>query len=264
MFRLGAVFCFVLVVARAAVGQDLPRLTVAPGSATMLVGESRTFRAVGKDGRPRHNVQWSVSPEHAVSLSVEADEATIEAKEPSAVVILSASSEGDSAQATLEIRSGDKLTPGTQIWSVPAMPGCKNRQISQAVPTANGPDLYVEEDCPQGRLVRALTADGREMWRTLLPDGQSRMPIVSSNQSAAPSTSAPHLRLHANSICDAITPGMAKEKVGALVDARKLRLEEAQRQSDAWTFEEEGSSCTIFFDPNTHAVARKRKTIVTE
>ncbi len=62
---------------RLAFAQEAPALSVVPTKATMLVGETRTFRAVGKDGRLRHNIRWGVSPEHAAKLTVAGDEATI-------------------------------------------------------------------------------------------------------------------------------------------------------------------------------------------
>ena len=86
--------------------QDAPALSVVPTKATMLVGETHTFRAVGKDGRLRHNVRWGVSPEHAAKLTVDGDEATIQAEEPSSTVVLTAYAEGDSSEASIEIRSG--------------------------------------------------------------------------------------------------------------------------------------------------------------
>ena len=68
---------------RVVFAQDAPALSVVPTKATMLVGETHTFRAVGKDGRLRHSVRWGVSPEHAAKLTVDGDEVTIQAEEPS-------------------------------------------------------------------------------------------------------------------------------------------------------------------------------------
>ena len=155
--------------------QDPPALTISPAKATMLVGDTRTFRAVGRDGRMRHAVRWSVSSAQAVTLTTDGDEAILQAKEPSSAVVLTGYADGDSAEANVEIHRGP-LPAGTAIWSVAAMPGCKTRKMTQAVPSANGPDLYVEEDCPQGTLIRALTADGRELWRTQLGASGARVP----------------------------------------------------------------------------------------
>jgi len=241
--------------------QDPPALTISPSKATMLVGDTRTFRAVGKDGRIRHPVRWSVVPENAVTLTTEGDEATLEAREPSSTVTLSGYSAGDAAEATIEIRSGP-MPSGTQLWSVAALPGCKTGKITQAVPTATGPDLYVQDDCPRGTVIRALTADGRELWRTGLGSQGAHVPTAAAAKEDRQPTQ--HLNPAGDSVCDAVSPGMAKEKVSKLADEHNLHLAEEQRQSDSWALEEEGSRCTILFDNTTGAVVKKRKTIVTD
>jgi hypothetical protein len=248
-------------IGNAGFAQDPPALMISPAKATMLVGDTRTFRAVGRNGRMRHPVRWSVSPEHAADLTIQGDEVILEAREPSSAVTLSGYSAGDAAEATIEIRSGP-LTPGTQLWSVAAIPGCKTGKITQAVPTATGPDLYVQEDCPHGTVIRALTADGRELWRTGLGSQGAHVPAAT----AAKEDRQPTQRLNpgGNSVCDAVSPGMAKEKVSKLADERNLHLEEEQRQGDTWALEEEGFRCTIQFDSSTGAVVKKRKTIVTD
>jgi hypothetical protein len=155
-------------IGRLAFAQNPPALLVVPSKATMLVGDTRTFRAVGKDGRKQQNVTWNVSPENAAALTTDGDEATLRATDLFATVILTAHTGDGSAEASIEIHSGAALAPGTAIWSVTNLPGCKSGKISQAVPTATGPDLYVEEACPDGTYVRAMTADGREIWRRRL------------------------------------------------------------------------------------------------
>jgi hypothetical protein len=170
---------------RLVLAQDAPALSVVPTKATMLVGETRTFRAVGKDGRLRHNVRWGVSPERAAKLAVAGDEATIQAEEPSSTVVVTASAEGDSSEASIEIRSGSSLPTGTLMWSVSPLPGCKVTKMTQAVPSANGPDIYVEESCPDGAYVRAMTADGakcgaessaaRWLLRCRIPKGKRKL-----------------------------------------------------------------------------------------
>src|SRR5271170_2907026 len=215
----------------AGLAQDPPALMISPAKATMLVGDTRTFRAVGKDGRIRHPVRWSVAPENAVTLTTEGDEATLEAREPSSTVTLSGYSAGDAAEATIEIRSGP-MPSGTQLWSVAALPGCKTGKITQAVPTATGPDLYVQDDCPHGTVIRALTADGRELWRTGLGSQGAHVPTAAT----AKEDRQPTQRLNpgGNSVCDAVSPGMTKGKVSILVDDGNLHLTEEQRQGDTW------------------------------
>jgi hypothetical protein len=61
-------------IAEVAFAQEPPTLLVVPSKSTMLVGDTRTFRAVGRDARTSHNVRWSVSPEHAATLTTDGDE----------------------------------------------------------------------------------------------------------------------------------------------------------------------------------------------
>jgi hypothetical protein len=237
-----------------ALPQEPPPLMITPEKVTLLVGDTHTFRAVGRNGRMR-NVKWSVSPESAVSLSLEGSEVTLEGKEPSSNVILTGTAGGDSAQASIEVHTGP-LPTGTVIWSLGDLPGCKPGQIIQAVPSGTGPDMYVKEDCPQNSVIRAVQADGREMWRT--GSGAPGTHRVGSTD-AQPSE---RLNLGGSSVCDAVSSGMTKEAAWKLVEERGLRLDEKERQSDSWTLEEDGFRCSLVF--KSGAVEKKKKTIVTE
>jgi hypothetical protein len=241
--------------------QDAPALSVVPTKATMLVGETRTFRAVGKDGRSRHNVRWGVSPEHAAKLTVEGDEATIQAEDASSTVVLTAYADGDSSEASIEIRSGPSLPTGTIKWSVSPLPGCKSTKMSQAVPSANGPDIYDEESCPDGAYVRAMTADGRELWRRKL--GGSLAPMSPGIQGKEEVQPAEHINLSAPSVCDEISGGMTKDSVSRLAQDRDLRLGEKERQSNSWVFEEHNVRCTILFG-EAGTVVKNKKIFITD
>ena len=234
---------------------------VVPSKATLVVGEARTFRAVGKDGRIQHNVHWSVSPDHAAKLTTNGDEATISAVEPSTGAILSAQAGGDSSEASIEILAASKLPTGTVLWSVNPLPGCKSEKLTQAVPTANGPDLYSQETCAQGTVIRAMTADGREIWRRSLGDAAGSFP--SSLKAAEPASVGEHLNLSLRSVCDEISAGMAKDAVAKLVLTRELQLAQKERESDRWAIEEHGFRCDILFD-KAGTVAKKKRTIITE
>jgi hypothetical protein len=248
-------------VGRPAFAQNPPALLVVPTKAVMLVGETRTFRAVGKDGRKMQNVAWKVSPESAATLTTTDDEATLRATEPSATVVLTARAGDGSAEASIEIRSGTAVAAGTALWSVTNLPGCKSGQITQAVPTANGPDLYVEEACPDGRYIRAMTADGREIWRRRLGDLAAPLPPgVTAKEKTQP---AERLNLSARSLCDGISPNMTKDAVSKLVEDRNLRLRDKERESKSWMIEEQGFRCKIVFS-ETGTVASKKKVIITD
>ena len=71
------------IISRLVFAQDSPALSVVPSQATIWVGETHAFRAVGKDGRLRRNLRWNISPEHAAKLTVDNDEVTVQAQEPS-------------------------------------------------------------------------------------------------------------------------------------------------------------------------------------
>ena len=251
----------VSMVAGLVLAQDPPSLLVVPSKATMLEGDTRTFRAVGKDGRMRHNIQWSISPESAATLTINGDEATVKAMEQSSTVVLTAHASGDSSEAIIEIRSGAALSTGTSIWSVTNLPGCKSVKMTQAVPSASGPDLYVEESCPQGTFIRAMTADGRELWRRRMGD-PARTPPASLKATEQAQLDE-HLNLRGHSLCDAVSPGMTKEIVSKLAKNNNLRLAEKEQQGDSWVFEEQGFRCDILFD-KAGAVMKKKKTIITD
>lgn len=275
---------FILVLAMASLplpAQDPPALSVSPNKATMLVGETRTFRAVGKDGRIRHNMHWGISPEYAATITVSGDEVTVQAREASPSVLLTASGEGDSADASIEVRPAGDMPAGTTLWSVSPTPGCKATNITQAVPSATGPDLYVQETCPDGTIIRALTSDGRELWRRRMgasgPPSNAAAPIASGPligffpngptskaESKAGQPAGEHINPHASSVCDAISLGMSKDDAIKLITDRGSSLDPRQRANDTWTIEEQGFLCTISFDAKTGNVVKKKKTIVTQ
>jgi len=89
--------------------QDAASLLVVPSNVTMLVGETHTFRAVGRDGRMLQNIHWTVSPESAATLTIDGSEATLLANQISSTVILTAHGAGGSAEARIEIRPGTSL-----------------------------------------------------------------------------------------------------------------------------------------------------------
>jgi hypothetical protein len=252
----------VSLIGRPAFARNAAALLVVPSKAIVLVGDTRTFRAVGKDGRKQQKATWSVSPESAATLTTADDGATLRATEASATVVLTARAGDDSAEASVEIRSGTALAAGTAIWSVTSLPGCKTTKMSQAVPTANGPDLYVEEACPDGTYVRAMTADGREIWRRRL--GELAAPSPRPNPAAKEKTTpAGPLNLSAHSLCDDVSSGMTKDAVSTLAQDRNLRLGDKERDSNSWIIEEEHFQCKIVFN-ETGTVMKRTKIIITE
>jgi len=195
-------------------------------------------------------------------LTAADDEATLRASEPFATVVLTAHAGGDSAEASIEIRSGTALPTGTALWSVSHLPGCTTTKMSQAVPSANGPDLYDEEACPDGTYIRAMTADGREIWRRRLGDlaaVPSRPGLTTKEKTPA----AERLNLTSHSLCDDVSPGMTRDAVSKLAQDRNLRLDKKERESGSWMIEEEHFHCKIVFN-EIGTVAKKTKIIVTD
>jgi hypothetical protein len=244
-------------VGRPARGQNSAALLVVPSKATMLVGETHSFRAVGKDGKMQRNVSWSVEPENAATLTADGDQATLQANEPSSNVVLTAHTSDFSAQATIEIRSGTTLPMGTVKWSVTELPGCKTTKITPAVPSAGGPDIYVQEACPEGTFVRAITEDGQELWRRNLSGPLSVAPGVGAQSEAQPGE---HVNMVAHSLCDDVSSGMTKDAVSKLAQDRSLQPEE---NGNNWVIEEHSFHCKLVFD-DAGAVIKKKKTIITD
>ena len=242
------------------IAQNIPVVLVVPSKVTMVIGETHTFRAVDRDGRMLHDVRWSVTPEQAATLLGGGDEATLQATQTASRVILTASAGGDIAEANIEIRSGTQLPTGSVKWSVTDLPGCKTTKIIPAVPSAGGPDVYVQETCPDGTYIRAITDDGRELWRRKISDTPALPGQTTSDDS---NEMTQHLDTAARSICLDISPGMNKEDVWKLAQTRSLPLRDDERKKDSWLIEEPGSSCAVAFD-QSGIVLRKKKTIITD
>ena len=263
------------------IGQNVAPLTVSPSKATINPGRTQVFRAVGNDGRIRHNVRWSISPAYAATLTTQSDEVTVTGKS-AGTATLTAIVDGDSAEATIEILGEQNVPVGTILWSVTPLPGCKSVKLTQAVPSTNGPDLYDQEQCADGQYIRALTSDGREIWRRQFGGPGETMPgaaapiangpyigiLPNGATSPAPRMRAgavgEHIQSRGGSVCDVISAGMKREEVEKALSARGIPLAGKQRQQETWLIEEEGSRCSISFDATGSTVFKKKKTIVTD
>jgi hypothetical protein len=256
----------VAMIGRLAFAQGSNAILVVPSKTTMLVGETHTFRAVGKDGRMQRNVSWSLSSDHDAKLIVDGEEATIQAEQPSSNIVLTANAGGGSAEASIEIRSGNSLPIGTVKWSVTELPGCKTTKITPAVPSAGGPDVYVQESCPDGTYVRAITEDGRELWRRNISGSvapAASAPLVPGLKEKEETQLAEHINSSARSVCDGISSGMTKDGVSKLAQDRSLRLGEKERESNSWVFEEHNYRCNILFG-ESGTVVKNKKIIITD
>jgi hypothetical protein len=153
---------------------ELPPLTlqITPAVVNMVVGGTQQFTAVDNYGFPREDVTWSVSNASLASVTPNANNAAVLTALAAGQVTLTASAEGVTAQEQVTILSQTSFTTGTTIWSaLPPAPGFSAIQLAQAVPSANGPDLYsisLSADGTQS-IIQALKADGEQLWQTNTP-----------------------------------------------------------------------------------------------
>lgn len=148
---------------------------ITPNTVGMVVGEPRWLRLSDESGRQIRDAEWSVSDPALAKIQPGAD-AVIVALAPGHLKV-TAAWQGHSASSQVNIFPGPELPQGTIRWSIDPVPGFSTRQILQAQPVEGGPDLYaIEEDRCNRVLTRALTIDGREMWRTMLPGTVASMP----------------------------------------------------------------------------------------
>ena len=235
---------------------------VSPAVATLKVGESRSFRVTDKSGHRLQSVQWTASDPAVLEL-LAGDEVEVTAKQ-SGKCTLTAHAGQDSGEAQVEVVDGATMKPGTILWSAPAQPGCQSIQIVQAVPTADGPDLYQTSACPDGTYVTALTSDGMLLWRRKLGAEKNAPSAFQAKAAASSAASAPvvPLNTHAASICDAVAVGTKKDTVKELLTARALSRT-PESSDNLWVVEEDSVQCRLWFDVEAR-VSKKRKILVAQ
>jgi hypothetical protein len=136
------------------------QIAVTPAKATMLIGESRSFRAVDSRGHMLTNVHWTISTQGFADLAQSA-EVEVVAKQSGRFTLTAHAGEGF-AEAQVEILPGNTLPFGTVKWSGIDWPGCKTAKIMPAVPAATGvADVFEDAVCADGHYVAAYTAEGR-------------------------------------------------------------------------------------------------------
>jgi hypothetical protein len=142
-------------------------LEVTPSTVGMLVGEIRYLRLSDEKGLQIRSANWKVS-DGTLAKITSGEDVTLLALAPGQLSVTGASN-GREASARINIHSGTSLPQGTIRWSVEPAPGFSSTMIRQAFPSEGGPDIYaIETDACSRTLTRALTSDGREMWRTLI------------------------------------------------------------------------------------------------
>lgn len=144
-------------------------LQVTPASAGMQVGDARQFTAVDNNGNPRADVTWTVSD--ATLAAVTAESSTTLTALAAGTVTLTATASTVVAHAQVTISAAGTITPGTALWSAPAVPGYTPLQLVQAVPNQTGADLYsvLSTSDHSQAVIQSLTVDGQQLAQTSLP-----------------------------------------------------------------------------------------------
>jgi hypothetical protein len=257
-FLMPRVLCFVVLFVWAAAlpGQNSSFVVITPKSVTLLVGDSRPFRLVDQNGQLQRNVTWTVSDPDALQANG-GDQLTIIAKQVGDFR-LSAQSKNGSAEATVKVMEG-KMPVGTAIWSAGTVPGCKSVQLVQAMPSANGPDMYETSHCADGDYVTALTSDGMQLWRRRIGAAGATSAIADSKTTAE----ASRINLAWISICDAVLVGTDQQKIRDLLQQRSLSFSEGSSGERVWIIEEANKRCELWFDDKS-VLTKKRKIFVSE
>jgi len=229
--------------------QDIPGLAVTPSSATVLLGDARPFRAVGRDGRPAYAVRWDASSSD-VHISGNGAEIMAYFRIPGDYIINAYSPDGTGSAHVKVVNLRDYPTGGIK-WSVQSFAGCQTRQIVPAIPAPGvTTDVFMQEVCPRGNLVRALTAEGLENWRTWIGEKNVDPSKLDAYQPKD---------LLGKSICDSVKLDMSRDDVLKLAASAKTPLSDAEQSKDIWTFEESAGDCRITFHDGK--VTRKQKII---
>lgn len=147
-------------------------LQITPAGSNLLVGDTQQFTVVDQLGRPRTDVAWSVDNPSVATIS--ADTSPILTGATAGTVTLTATVGSVQTQIQVNALSGATLPTGTVVWSASQPTGFTSQQIIQAVPTPfNTPDLYaLGSDNSGDYIVRALVADGEQLWQTILSSSQ--------------------------------------------------------------------------------------------
>lgn len=229
--------------------QDIPPLAVTPSSATVLLGESHAFRAVGRDGRPAPFARWDTSSSNA-RLYGKGSDVMVEFAEPGEYSIHAYSPEG-SGSATVHVVNLRALPYGATKWRVESFEGCKTVKLIPAIPAAGSTnDVFMQDACPQGTVVRALTAEGLENWRTWLGEKEVDVQHLDAYEPKA---------LLVKSVCDGVKPDMSRDDVLKIAATAKIELPASEKTKDVWTFEEGGGECHVSFKDGK--VTKKQKVI---
>src|SRR5436305_797186 len=84
----------------------------------------------------------------------------------------------------------------TAKWRVDSFAGCKTKKLQPAIPAPGSTnDVFMIDECPRGQVVRALTAEGQENWRTWISEKEVDLSNLGSYEPKA---------LLSKSVCDSV------------------------------------------------------------
>lgn len=232
---LAVVCCCTLVLIDAACLAQavVAELVVTPSRAALPLGDVQYLAANGPDGRPLDGATWKV--EGPARITSSGREAVVEPIGPGDVTVV-AELNGKSAQAHLKVVAA--LPQGATRWSVdPVLEGGRTTKITPAVPAANGPDIYVNEASASGSLIRAIAADGRELWR----NGSGVHPPNWAGQQVSRIDVAPGLL----KTCQDIISGMSLAEVKSAFSGRIPH--EMSKDQRVWLFQSGDVTCRVEF-----------------
>jgi alpha-tubulin suppressor-like RCC1 family protein len=152
-------------------GIELPpaSLQITPAEILLRVGEVGSLSAVDHVGVLRSDAVWSVTDPSLATLTVEGGVATVRANAAGPVTI-AATVSGVSAHAQVTIvEPSSTVLDGTTLWASAAEPDMELKQIVRAAVTPEGPHFFAVYGNPTHAAVRAMTLDGRQLWRVVGP-----------------------------------------------------------------------------------------------
>jgi hypothetical protein len=150
---------------------------ISPARVHILVGDDQPYCVFDIDGHDlTASAQWLLTSQ------------TVAVLEPGGPPSIVAKAAGNAklqarigsriAETDVNVLSGSSLPMGTTKWEAPSIPGFKPGKITQAVPSSNGPDIYEVEEGEGLTLIRAFTADGRQLWMKRMAGKSNGVPVA--------------------------------------------------------------------------------------
>lgn len=142
---------------------------ITPGTANMVVGNTRSVKLVGDLGQSVSGATWTISDPSIVGIT-NTDPPQVTAVAPGSAT-LTASLGQLQASMTVGVFSGTALPFGTPLWSAGSITGSFVNGISAGNPVNDGdPDVYVQDG---DNTLEGFTTDGQMLWATAVGGNSS-------------------------------------------------------------------------------------------